>query len=101
MPTLIKTGMLAIIGISILLFSMNLFKSNVVYKDQLAVLMYHHIYDQDTSSSTITTKLFRDQLTLLKTKGYQFISLQQMKKFLDGAAIPEKAVLVTFDDGYE
>ncbi|QGR00230.1 polysaccharide deacetylase family protein [Paenibacillus psychroresistens] len=93
--------MIVIIGISLLLFSLNLFKTNIVYKDQIAVLMYHHIYDQDISSSTITTKLFRDQLTLLKNKGYQFISLQQMKEFLDGAPIPKKAVLVTFDDGYE
>jgi peptidoglycan/xylan/chitin deacetylase (PgdA/CDA1 family) len=101
MHTLIKTGMLVVIGLSLLLFTLNLFKSNLTYKDQLAVIMYHHIFDQDTSSSTITTKLFRAQLTLLKTKGYQFISLQQMKEFLDGAPIPEKAVLVTFDDGYE
>jgi peptidoglycan/xylan/chitin deacetylase (PgdA/CDA1 family) len=101
MSTLIKTGMLVIIGLSLLLFTLNLFKSDIVYKDQLAVLMYHHVYDQDTSSSTITTKLFRDQLTLLKNKGYQFISLQQMKEFLQGSPIPENAVLVTFDDGYE
>jgi peptidoglycan/xylan/chitin deacetylase (PgdA/CDA1 family) len=101
MPTLIKTGMLVFIGISLILFTLNLYKSDIVYKDQLAVIMYHHVYDQDTSSSTITTKLFRDQLNLLKTKGYHFISLQQMKEFLQGSPIPEKAVLVTFDDGYE
>jgi peptidoglycan/xylan/chitin deacetylase (PgdA/CDA1 family) len=63
--------------------------------------MYHHIYNKDTSSSTITTKLFEDQLTLLKSKGYHFISLQQMKEYLQGSPIPENAVLVTFDDGYE
>jgi peptidoglycan/xylan/chitin deacetylase (PgdA/CDA1 family) len=101
MPTLIKMGMLFIIGLSLILFTLNFNKSDVVYKDQLAVLMYHHIYDQDTSSSTITTKLFREQLSLLKNKGYHFISLQQMKEFLKGSPLPEKAVLVTFDDGYE
>jgi hypothetical protein len=101
MTNLIKTGMLFIIGLSLILFALNLYKPDVVYKDQLAVIMYHHIYDQDTSSSTITTKLFRDQLTLLKSKGYHFINLQQMKDFLNGAPIPENAVLVTFDDGYE
>ncbi|MEX2461957.1 MAG: polysaccharide deacetylase family protein [Paenibacillaceae bacterium] len=99
--TIIKTAMLAVIGLSLLLFVLGFNRSNVVYKDQLAVLMYHHVYDQDTSSSTITTKLFSDQLALLKNKGYHFISLQQMKDFLQGASIPENAVLVTFDDGYE
>jgi peptidoglycan/xylan/chitin deacetylase (PgdA/CDA1 family) len=101
MPSLIKTGMLFIVGLSLVLFTLNLFKSDIVYNDQLAVIMYHHVYDQDTSSSTITTKLFREQLTLLKSKGYHFISLQQMKDFLHGSPVPEKAVLVTFDDGYE
>jgi peptidoglycan/xylan/chitin deacetylase (PgdA/CDA1 family) len=99
--TIIKSAMLAVIGLSLILFALNFNKPNVVYKDQLAVIMYHHIYDKDTSSSTITTKLFRDQLNLLKSKGYHFISLQQMKEFLQGAPIPENAVLVTFDDGYE
>jgi peptidoglycan/xylan/chitin deacetylase (PgdA/CDA1 family) len=98
---LIKSAMLSVIGLSLILFVLSFNKPNVVYKDQLAVIMYHHIYDKDTSSSTITTKLFRDQLTLLKSKGYHFITLQKMKEFLHGSPIPENAVLVTFDDGYE
>jgi peptidoglycan/xylan/chitin deacetylase (PgdA/CDA1 family) len=99
--TIIKSIMLAVIGLSLILFDLNFNKTNVNYKDQLAVIMYHHIYNKDTSSSTITTKLFQDQLTLPKSKGYHFISLQQMKEFLQGSPIPENAVLVTFDDGYE
>jgi peptidoglycan/xylan/chitin deacetylase (PgdA/CDA1 family) len=63
--------------------------------------MYHHVSDVDTSSGTITSQLFRDQLTYLQSKGHHFITLDEFKKFLGGAAVPEKAVLVTFDDGYE
>jgi peptidoglycan/xylan/chitin deacetylase (PgdA/CDA1 family) len=63
--------------------------------------MYHHIDDEDTSSSTITSQLFREQLAYLRSKGHHFITLDEFKKFLAGAAVPDKAVLVTFDDGYE
>ncbi|NHN31839.1 polysaccharide deacetylase family protein [Paenibacillus agricola] len=63
--------------------------------------MYHHIAEDDRSSSTITSQLFREQLTYLRSKGYHFITLDELKKFLAGAAVPDKAVLVTFDDGYE
>ncbi len=101
MLTLLRTGILVIISFTLVLFTMNLFKSDMNYKDQIAVLMYHHIYDHETSSGTITTKLFREQLTLLKNKGYQFITLQHMREFLKGSPIPDKAVLITFDDGYE
>lgn len=101
MGTIIRSGILLIIGLSVILFTLHLYRPEASYQDQLAVLMYHHIDDLAASSSTITTKLFRDQLSLLKAKDYKFINLQQMKDFLGGAAIPDKAVLITFDDGYE
>ncbi|GKS14645.1 hypothetical protein YDYSY3_56450 [Paenibacillus chitinolyticus] len=71
------------------------------YKDQVAVLLYHHISDTDTSNVTITPALFRSQLTFLKKENYHFITLQQFKSFMAGGNVPENAVLVTFDDGYE
>ncbi|CAG7657445.1 polysaccharide deacetylase family protein [Paenibacillus allorhizosphaerae] len=71
------------------------------YHDQVAVLMYHHVHDSDESSSTITSRLFRDQLTYLQKLGYHFISLSEFKAFHEGGAVPDKAVFVTFDDGYE
>jgi peptidoglycan/xylan/chitin deacetylase (PgdA/CDA1 family) len=76
-------------------------KHDVSYTNQVAVLMYHHLDDEDTSSSTITSGLFREQLTYLRSKGHHFITLDEFKKFLAGAAVPNNAVMVTFDDGYE
>ncbi|MUG70764.1 polysaccharide deacetylase family protein [Paenibacillus validus] len=70
------------------------------YRDQVAVLMYHHVHDTDQSSSTVSSALFRDQLSYLKKQGYTFISLSEFIRFYEGAPVPEKAVLVTFDDGY-
>jgi poly-beta-1,6-N-acetyl-D-glucosamine N-deacetylase len=75
--------------------------SAILYRDQVAVLMYHHLHRTDTSSSTITPDLFKQQLEFLKKQGYTFISLSDFKHYLDGASVPDNAVLVTFDDGYE
>lgn len=71
------------------------------YQDQVAVLAYHHVHDTDQSSVTITTELLAEQLDYLLDKGYNFISLPDFKKYMNGDSVPDNAVLVTFDDGYE
>ncbi|WP_438446162.1 polysaccharide deacetylase family protein [Gorillibacterium sp. sgz5001074] len=81
--------------------SLSVFRPKELYRDQVAVLMYHHVHDQDKSSGTVTTKLFRDQLTYLKSKSYHFITLDELKAFMKGSPVPSNAVLITFDDGYE
>ncbi|TBL75029.1 polysaccharide deacetylase family protein [Paenibacillus thalictri] len=96
-----KAVLLCIIGVGVLVPTLSAAKTNVMYKDQVAVIMYHHIDDYAQSSGTITTKLFNDQLVYLRNKGYQFITLNQFKEFMAGSSVPHNAVLVTFDDGYE
>lgn len=76
--------------------------NNVIYSKEVAVLVYHHIDDQVEGSVTISTKLFERQLGALQRQGYNFITMDQFKSFMkDGAKIPDNAVLITFDDGYE
>jgi len=72
-----------------------------LYRDQVAVLAYHHLSDTDKSNVTISPALFRSQLEYLRQKNYHFISLRQFRHFLRGGSVPDNAVLVTFDDGYE
>lgn len=98
---LLRTLLLSLIALTLVVSSLSAFKPKELYRDQVAVLMFHHIHDKDESSSTITTKLFRDQLTYLQNRGFHFISLNDFKQFLQGSPVPENAVLVTFDDGYE
>lgn len=96
------TILLSLIGLTLLLTPLQAKRSqDIYYQDQVAVLMYHHIHDTDTSSSTITSALFQDQLQFLLSKGYHFISLNEFKQYLAGATVPSNAVLVTFDDGYQ
>lgn len=94
--------LVSLIGLTLLLTPLQAKRSgDIYYQDQVAVLMYHHVHEKDTSSSTITSSLFQNQLQSLLSKGYHFISLEEFKQYMEGATVPSNAVLVTFDDGYQ
>ncbi|MGG1551797.1 polysaccharide deacetylase family protein [Paenibacillus ferrarius] len=77
-------------------------EKEVYYSKQVAVLVYHHLDPDVQGSVTITPKLFERQLEALQRDGFMFISFDQFKRFkTQGADVPDNAVLVTFDDGYE
>ncbi|WP_010272048.1 polysaccharide deacetylase family protein [Paenibacillus senegalensis] len=80
---------------------MDNYKTGQWHRDQVAVLMYHHLHSVDESSSTITPERFEAQLTYLLEQGYAFITLDDFRSYLDGGTVPDNALLVTFDDGYE
>ncbi|WP_127582842.1 polysaccharide deacetylase family protein [Paenibacillus koleovorans] len=101
MQLLLRVFILFLIGSSLALPYLSDSDGKVRYSDQVAVLMYHHISDTEESSGTVSTKLFRDQLEYLQRKGYQFLSLEQFHAYMNGGVVPDNAVLVTFDDGYE
>ena len=63
------------------------------------VLMYHHISPAAGMICT-TPELFDDQLAGLVRAGYRSLSSAQFEDFLAGGAVPERSVLITFDDGY-
>lgn len=73
----------------------------VYYADKVAILLYHHM-DNNERSNTISPQRFREHIEVLKKKGYNFISLSQLSDFLGGKQIiPPNAVTITFDDGYK
>ncbi|MNH86857.1 Poly-beta-1,6-N-acetyl-D-glucosamine N-deacetylase precursor [compost metagenome] len=75
--------------------------SAALFEDEVAVLSYHHIDDQMHNLITVTGQQFKDQLLFLRDQGYNFISLKDFKRYLAGGEIPDNAVLITFDDGYQ
>lgn len=68
----------------------------------LPVIMYHSVLKnpQRTGKYTITPKKLEDDLTYLNDNGFETVSLKQVVKYVySGEPLPEKPVLITFDDG--
>ncbi len=68
---------------------------------RLPVLMYHHFEETVTADTVVSPSRFREQMTALKNAGYTTVTLGQIADFVEhGVPLPEKAVLITMDDGY-
>ena len=63
------------------------------------VLMYHHVTPAGGMIAA-TPDVFEDQIARLARAGYQSLSADQFAACLAGAPVPERSVLITFDDGY-
>jgi peptidoglycan/xylan/chitin deacetylase (PgdA/CDA1 family) len=65
------------------------------------VLCYHH-FDENCHSSLCTPiSLFEEHMRYLKEEGYRVIPMRDLPGFLNyEKALPEKAVVLTIDDGY-
>lgn len=67
----------------------------------LRVLMYHKVNDRPGNSVTVPVSLFDEQMALLGELGYRPVSLEAVRAYYrEERPLPDKAVLITFDDGY-
>ena len=65
------------------------------------VLMYHHIAPGGDNSTVISPELFRAHMAALKNAGYTALFPDDLSAYVNGAGpLPEKPVVITFDDGY-
>ena len=70
-------------------------------KKGLPVLMYHKILPGNPDGLTVTTDQFDLQLMYLKEKGYRTIGFRTLTNLVkDGAPLPRKTIILTFDDAY-
>jgi len=65
----------------------------------LPVLMYHHV-TPNPGLVTVSPDTFRQQMAWLARHGYRSVGCRDLERFLAGEALPDKSVLITFDDGY-
>ena len=75
-------------------------------KPGLKVLCYHKVGVPPPGSKLkelwVSPEKFRAQVKYLLDKGFSTLLFSDLKKLYDaGAPLPENAVLITFDDGYE
>ena len=67
----------------------------------LPILMYHKIGDDKDTDAVIREDLFRQQMEFLKEQGYHPLTMDELYEYVvQNKPVPEKPVVLTFDDGY-
>ena len=65
------------------------------------VLNYHQVEQKNGNPLTLWPDQFEAQMAYLADEGYTTITIDEMMDALEnGAPLPEKPVIITFDDGY-
>ncbi|MBR4211107.1 MAG: hypothetical protein IKR84_01790, partial [Oscillibacter sp.] len=69
------------------------------YRHPMPVLMYHHMLPDgsDCNDMTVTPSKLRQDFDYIRKQGYTPVLPREL---LDPDSIPEKPILITFDDGY-
>ena len=98
--------LLAVIMIlSATVISDNVISVNSVLKtNKLPIAMYHQLTKDSSKSGkyVLTVEQFENDLIFLKSRGYKTINLTQLLEYSNGKGdLPEKSIMITFDDGCE
>ena len=65
------------------------------------ILLYHHVATDTPPSTSISPTDFRSQLEYLRDNDFSVIGLDTLIEALrNGKPVPDRAVAITFDDGY-
>jgi len=75
--------------------------SNGNGRGALRVLMYHKVNDLPGNPLSVPVALFEEQMAELRDLGYTVVDLEAvLEHYAKGTRLPERPVLITFDDGY-
>lgn len=71
------------------------------YSAEVPIITYHHITDEADEASEVTLEKFESDIKYLSENDFNFILFDDLVKYVyEGIDLPEKPILVTFDDGY-
>ena len=81
-------------------------RSEVAWSDSargIPVLLYHEIVrtDKEPGETVIPFEKFAAQMQYLHDHDYTAISMTDLINFMQGGEVPERAVVLTFDDGWK
>lgn len=78
--------------------------ATIMARKEVPILCYHHIRPlkmpgKSSSGYEVTPETFRQQMKMLSDSGYHSVLPEQVYNYLAfGAALPQKPVMITFDD---
>ncbi len=71
------------------------------YTKDVPILMYHHLAETSENPEIITPESFEAQMKALRDAGYTAVDFDELYAYTTtDATLPEKPVVITFDDGY-
>lgn len=89
------TLVLATIAITIIIIYIKL-------RNHVPILMYHRIANVPGERNSLPEQKFKEQLLFLKRYGFTTLTLSELYRYYTtGSKPPKRAVVLTFDDGYE
>jgi peptidoglycan/xylan/chitin deacetylase (PgdA/CDA1 family) len=70
--------------------------------NSLTVLIYHRFGEERYPTTNVSVDGFQEQLAYLRDNNYQVLELAQLYQYLsEKKELPEKAAVITIDDGYK
>ena len=72
------------------------------YSCRIPILMYHHVTQEPAAGDSIGVEDFASHMAALRDEGFTAVTFEDLLAYVEtGRERPEKAVVITFDDGYE
>lgn len=70
---------------------------------KVPILMYHHLVEGNNADNwdIMTVSRFKAQMKAMRQAGYTAVTFDDLRQYVNaGVELPEKPVVITFDDGY-
>ncbi len=72
------------------------------FRKRVPILMYHRIATVKGDRNSLPVEKFEEQMQYLEEKGFHSITMEQLEShILHGSPLPDKPIVLTFDDGYK
>lgn len=96
-----KSKFLSLPARALLAIALTVLSTAILAQSHATVLMYHHVATDTPPATSETPARFREQMDYLSKKGFNVLPLTEIvRRLQSGEALPERAIAISFDDGY-